>query len=76
MLSGLIHCQYITEEEYAGLIHDFKLCVANGQKPIPVRHGAVLGLCSFISAFPHHVPEFLPGVYKVPYNLISWWFSL
>jgi proteasome activator subunit 4 len=23
-------------------------------------HGAVLGLCAFVAAFPHQVPDFLP----------------
>jgi len=25
-----------------------------------VRHGAVLGLCAFVTAFPHTVPDFVP----------------
>ena len=25
-----------------------------------LRHGAILGLCAFVTAFPHSVPDFVP----------------
>ena len=32
---------------------------------IVAKHSAVLGLCSFVNAFPYDVPEFIPNVLMV-----------
>lgn len=29
-----------------------------------MRHGGVLGLCAFISAYPYDIPDFVPDVFE------------
>ena len=60
VLSGLIHCQYIPSRQYAWHIANFKKMVSLSSNSLPVKHGSVLGLCSFVTAFPHDVPDFVP----------------
>ena len=62
VLSGLIHCKFIPESRLPNLIREFKQSFTNSGVSVAVKHGAVLGLCSFISAFPHEVPGFLPNL--------------
>ena len=67
VLGGLVHCKFVSPTEFPALISGFQATVANskavkvsGPTGLASRHGAVLGLCSFVTAFPHTVPPFLP----------------
>ncbi|RZF34164.1 hypothetical protein LSTR_LSTR003574 [Laodelphax striatellus] len=71
VLSGLIHCEFISVDAQKQLLANFaKHCrikvdkkaqktVTNG---LIARHAAVLGLCSFINASPYDVPEEVPSI--------------
>ncbi|CAL4088618.1 unnamed protein product [Meganyctiphanes norvegica] len=77
VLSGLIHCRFITAEEK--LINEFTTQLQKKRKKakknrsngppeamtpqqIVELHAGVLGLCAYVSAFPYDVPESLPDV--------------
>ena len=64
-----MHCQFLSPPQYPGIISEFqstlaqhssKKISANTRQQLTVRHGAVLGLCAFVTAFPHTVPDFVP----------------
>merc|ERR1712126_162958 len=71
VFSGLVHCRFISEENFSTLIKKFKTSALKSENSVPVMHGAVLGLCSFISAFPHDVPQFLPDLLLFIGNLLN-----
>ena len=61
VLGGMIHCQFVSPEEIEGIIGNFQRTLRpedGGQ--LVTRHGAVLGLCSVVTAFPHTVPPLVP----------------
>ena len=61
VLGGMIHCQFVSPEEIEGIIDNFQSTLRpedGGQ--LVTRHGAVLGLCSVVTAFPHTVPPLVP----------------
>lgn len=77
VLSGLIHCKFITAE--GTLINEFTSQLQKKRKKskrnrsggplesltpqqVLELHGGVLGLCAYVSAFPYEVPDSLPGV--------------
>jgi len=72
VFGGLVHCQFISPTLNEKIIHKFKniLMSVSGEssdafekrQKINTRHGAVLGLCAFITAFPHSVPVFAPSL--------------
>ncbi|XP_054158581.1 proteasome activator complex subunit 4B-like [Oppia nitens] len=73
-LSGLVHCEFIKID--GQLIREFELTAqrrlskvrqSNGTsivapKELYERHGAILGLCACINAFPYDVPDFMPDI--------------
>jgi len=72
VFGGMIHCQFVTTEKYPDIINQLQSTldtsspahvsiVTNGHV-VTNRHGAVLGLCSFINAFPHTVPSIIPSL--------------
>ena len=66
----MIHCQFVSPGENQGIIDQFQLTletetedVSKGndhRQLVSKRHGAVLGLCSVVTAFPHTVPASVP----------------
>ena len=66
----MIHCQFVSPGENQGIIEKFQLSletetedVSKGndhRQSVSQRHGAVLGLCSVVTAFPHTVPASVP----------------
>ena len=75
VFGGMIHCQFIRSDSWPGMITRLKTTCddtqpsggggAGRESPVMVtvrRHGAVLGLCSFINAFPHTVPAIIPDL--------------
>ena len=61
VLGGMIHCQFVSPEENEEIIDKFQKTLRpedGGQ--LVTRHGAVLGLCSVVTAFPHTVPPLVP----------------
>lgn len=36
----------------------------DAETSVRMRHGGVLGLCAFISAYPYDIPDFLPDVFE------------
>ena len=72
VFGGLVHCQFISPTLNEKIIQKFKniLMSVSGEssdaiekrQKINTRHGAVLGLCAFITAFPHSVPVFAPSL--------------
>jgi len=70
VLGGLVHCQFLSPPQYPAIIATFQETLAqqrkkevsnfNSRQFMTVRHGAVLGLCAFVTAFPHTVPDFVP----------------
>merc|ERR1711970_411832 len=78
VLSGLIHCRFITAEDK--LINEFTTQLkktkrkrakrsrsdgpmeAMNPQQIVELHAGILGLCAYVSAFPYDVPESLPDV--------------
>ncbi|XP_076268331.1 proteasome activator complex subunit 4-like isoform X1 [Rhynchophorus ferrugineus] len=68
VVSGLLHCQFIPQPSQ--LLDLFKQKARtkvrrlnNSGQNLVIRHAGVLGLCSFISAHPYDVPEYLPTVF-------------
>ena len=76
VFGGMIHCQFIRGDSWPGIITRLKTTCDGAQSSVarpggaggsPVlvtvrRHGAILGLCSFINAFPHTVPAIIPDL--------------
>jgi len=67
VLGGLVHCQFLSPPQYPSIISQFQSTLAQHTCPstrqqLTVRHGAVLGLCAFVTAFPHTVPDFVPAL--------------
>ena len=71
VFGGMIHCQFIRSDSWPAMITTLKTtCDDHGpddglKSPVMVtvrRHGAILGLCSFINAFPHTVPAIIPDL--------------
>jgi proteasome activator subunit 4 len=60
VLSGLIHCEFLPQSEFAALRSEFRRRLRVRTQNVGAVHGAVLGLCAFVAAFPHQVPDFLP----------------
>jgi len=60
VFGGMIHCQFIPPSQCPEIIVKFQTRALDLGLPSTLRHGAVLGLCSFVSAFPHAVPSLLP----------------
>ena len=66
----MIHCQFVSAGENKRIIEQFQLSLetetgeeSRGTGPrqlVSHRHGAVLGLCSVVTAFPHTVPASVP----------------
>ena len=62
----MIHCQFVSPGENQGIIEQFQLTLeaeTEAEDPrqlVSHRHGAVLGLCSVVTAFPHTVPASVP----------------
>jgi len=71
VLGGLVHCQFLNPPQYPGIITNFQKTLklhcnkkqsVNTRQQMTLRHGAVLGLCAFVTAFPHTVPDFVPAL--------------
>jgi len=70
VFGGLLHCQFISTEKFQSLIEQFKKQVnkskespeKNARKEVLTRHSGILALCSFATAFPHDVPDFVPDL--------------
>jgi len=62
VLGGLVHCQFIRLPQFSDIIRKFQVSLQDKNQQVQERHGAVLGLCSFVTAFPHTVPTFLPSL--------------
>jgi proteasome activator subunit 4 len=68
VLGGLVHCQFLSPPQYPGIIATFQSTLVEhckgsiSRQHMAIRHGAVLGLCAFVTAFPHTVPGFLPSL--------------
>jgi len=69
VLGGLVHCQFLVSPEYPQIISQFQKILllnssrkenAKSRQQMALRHGAILGLCAFVTAFPHSVPDFVP----------------
>ena len=59
----MIHCQFIRSDSWPGMISSLRSSCDSPKPGLMVRrHGAILGLCSFINAFPHTVPTIIPGL--------------
>ena len=66
----MIHCQFVSAGENKRIIEQFQLTLesetgedsrgAGPRQLVSHRHGAVLGLCSVVTAFPHTVPPSVP----------------
>ena len=65
----MIHCQFVSAGENQGIIDQFQLTLEtpktetkteDPRQLVSHRHGAVLGLCSVVTAFPHTVPACVP----------------
>ena len=60
----MIHCQFVSPGENQRIIEQFQLTleaeVEDHRQSVSHRHGAVLGLCSVVTAFPHTVPASVP----------------
>jgi len=74
VLGGLLHCNFVSQERQDSLLKSFYAKVGRSTKKkkskktpedIVAKHSAVLGLCSFVNAFPYDVPEFIPNVLMV-----------
>ncbi|XP_076047764.1 proteasome activator complex subunit 4-like isoform X2 [Oratosquilla oratoria] len=76
VLGGLIHCKFINADQT--LLGEFKAKLDDGKKAkkrkrqivltpekLMERHGAILGLCAYVSAFPYEVPDNLPEILLV-----------
>ena len=46
--------------EFSRMMAGFRVTLSTVSEDLVARHGAVLGLCAFLAAFPHQVPDFLP----------------
>ncbi|XP_039282651.1 proteasome activator complex subunit 4 isoform X2 [Nilaparvata lugens] len=72
VLSGLIHCDFISVDAQQQLLTDFgKRCRTKVEKKavtkngwLAGRHAAVLGLCAFINASPYDVPQQVPAIFQ------------
>ncbi|XP_054011040.1 proteasome activator complex subunit 4B-like isoform X2 [Hylaeus anthracinus] len=80
VLSGLLHCAFIPEQE--NLLDEFKKKAktklhkreqsnhshseAKNLKidAIRIRHAAVLGMCAFIQAHPYNIPTYVPSIFE------------
>ena len=66
----MIHCQFVSPGENQRIIEQFQLTLeaeaedhskgSDHRQSVSHRHGAVLGLCSVVTAFPHTVPASVP----------------
>ena len=64
----MIHCQFVSPAENQRIIEQFQLTLeaedhskeSDYRQFVSHRHGAVLGLCSVVTAFPHTVPASVP----------------
>ena len=57
----MIHCQFVLPRETAEVIGKFQRTLeVEDRGQLVTRHGAVLGLCSVVTAFPHTVPALVP----------------
>ncbi|XP_060526500.1 proteasome activator complex subunit 4-like [Cylas formicarius] len=73
IFSNLLHCHFIPSP--SDLLATFKQKARTKlktnkmkekksmQQHLLIRHAGVLGLCSFISAHPYDVPDYLPGIF-------------
>jgi proteasome activator subunit 4 len=79
VLGGLIHCAFLPSTDK--LLELFKKkCQTKVikrtqtekncslEQNIRIRHGGVLGLCAFITAYPYDIPTFTPNIFEVLYN--------
>jgi proteasome activator subunit 4 len=79
VLGGLIHCSFLPSTDK--LLELFKKkCQTKVikrtqtakncslEQNIRIRHGGVLGLCAFITAYPYDIPHFTPNIFEVLYN--------
>lgn len=79
VLGGLIHCSFLVSTDK--LLELFKKkCQTKVIKRIQaerncsieqnirIRHGGVLGLCAFITAYPYDIPHFTPNIFEVLYR--------
>lgn len=61
-LSGLLHCHFLPDADTHVLLERFTRAARHRHQDIRITHGAVLGLCAFVSAWPYAVPPHVPGV--------------
>ncbi|KAG5672273.1 hypothetical protein PVAND_002412 [Polypedilum vanderplanki] len=79
VLGGLIHCSFLPSTDK--LLELFKKkCQTkvikrthtekniSVEQNIRIRHGGVLGLCAFITAYPYDIPHFTPNIFEVLYH--------
>ena len=66
-----MHCQFLNPPQYLSIVSQFQSTLAqhtsrktspSTRQQLTVRHGAMLGLCAFVTAFPHTVPDFVPAL--------------
>jgi len=60
-LASLISWDILPEKRRDDLIEQFRE-QANVTNGLVTRHGAFLGLCAFVYAYPDDLPPFLPGI--------------
>ena len=58
----MIHCQFTPPSSCDPIIKQFQSTLESSHQDNNIinKHGAVLGLCAFINAFPHTVPSIIP----------------
>ena len=63
----MIHCEFISPASYSDLVKQQRATLDHVSRDtggaghvVTHRHGAVLGLCAFVNAFPHTVPSIVP----------------
>jgi len=58
-LSWFVGWEIINRE---ALVEQFKSQATDGSNTLVVRHGAILGLCAFLSAYPATFPDYIPDI--------------
>ncbi|OTF74390.1 proteasome activator complex subunit 4-like protein [Euroglyphus maynei] len=61
-LSRILESELISNERRDRLIQLFRSKSSDLSTDISNRHGGILGLCSFVYAFPNEIPDFLPEI--------------
>lgn len=80
VLSGLVHCMFIPEQEC--LLDEFKRkaktklykkeglnCKEEIKKKLKtdalrIRHAAIIGMCAFVQANPYDIPKYVPPIFE------------